>query len=344
MNCNTFSRIRRYAAVLIASLIMQLMLSGCYHAQTEKPAAPAQTVEVNVPSGFSEPPVVQSEQESESGQMVKQSATFLFFSDTQPDPETGDYTGFGELLAQALASQKRPDMVVFGGDTVNDGGDEEEWLDFCESAGAQLDGLITAAVAGNHDSYPLLAEQFDYPLDAPLEHGGGYFYTISVAPVFFVMLDSNVMGMADEANIEWLRGELQSEAAIQSDWIVVVMHHPMWPVSDIPKDLERAETMREHFLPLFEEYGVALILCGHQHVYSRTLPMSGAASDSNGRGIVQIMAASGDKATYVIGESGYIAAVAPAPNYLRIAADSSSLEVTAYDSDGNVVDQVSIRE
>jgi hypothetical protein len=51
--------------------------------------------------------------------------------------------------------------------------------------------------------------------------------------------------------------------------------------------------MRGHFLPLLEAYGVDLILCGHQHIYSRTLPMKGSEASSGG--IVQIMTASGGK-------------------------------------------------
>jgi len=152
------------------------------------------------------------------------------------------------------------------------------------------------------------------------------------------MMDSNIMGAANPADVLWLRDRLQSREAREALWTVVVMHHPMWPSSDIPKDLQRAETMREHFLPVFEEYGVDLILCGHQHVYSRTESMRGDAASDDGTGIVQVMAASGDKATYPAGDKEYIAVSAAAPNYLLITVANDTLNMTALSEDNEVID------
>ena len=276
-------------------------------------------------------------------QPQQRTLTFLFFSDTQPNPELMDYSSVGELLAQAVSREELPELVVFGGDTVDDGGCEEQWGKFRQAIGSSLDGILTAAVAGNHDSYALLAEQFDYPQTAPSSPGEGFFYTFSMGPVFFVMLDSNIMGAANERDIMWLENELQSESARQADWLVAVMHHPVWTVSDTPRDMRRSETLREHFLPILEENGVALILCGHQHIYTRTKPMRGDAVAHDGRGIVQIMAASGDKASYTMGERDFIAADHAAPNYLLISADSASISITAYDGEHRMIDQFAIQ-
>ena len=268
--------------------------------------------------------------------------TFLFFSDMQADPETGDYTATGELLAGATSGVEWLSLVLIGGDTVNDGGNIDEWNDFWQAAGSSFDGLITAAVPGNHDNYALLSGQFDHPSEAPQMPGEGFFYTFSSGPVFFLMLDSNIMGSANQRDIDWLQHELQSEAATQADWRIVVMHHPMWPLTDHPRDIQRAATLREFFLPLFEEYGVDLLLCGHQHVYSRSLPMSGDSQTADGQGIVQIMAASGDKASYTIGERDFVAASGTAPNYLLVNVDESELIIKAYNSEHLEIDEVRI--
>jgi len=282
---------------------------------------------------------------------------FLFFSDTQPDPENMDITGVSALIASAVELHGRPELVIFGGDTVDDGNDDAEWADFWGAVGLSLDGLTTAAVVGNHDSQAPLSEYFDYPavassaaessaapppITAPSKSGGGFFYTFTAGPAFFLMLDSNIMGAANQPDIDWLRGELQSEAARDADWRIAVLHHPIWTVSDIPKDVQRAETMRFHFLPLLEEYGVDLILCGHQHAYSRTLPMRGGVASGDGRGIVQVMAATGGKASYASGDRDYIAASHTGPNYLFVAADQERLMVTAYDGEHREIDRFSI--
>ena len=271
-----------------------------------------------------------------------QTLAFLFFGDAHPPPETLDFSGVGALIAYA-ASREMPELAIFGGDTVDDGGDEGQWGDFWQAVGTSLDGLVTAAVAGNHDRHDLLAAQFDYPYEAPQGPGEGYFYTLRLGPVFFIMLDSNIMGAANQRDIDWLRSELGSEAALQAGWRVAVMHHPMWPVADIPRDMQRAETMRIHFLPILEAYNVDLILCGHQHVYTRTYPMRGGAAAADGRGIVQIMAASGDKPSYAAGERDFIAASFIAPNYLMLVADVERLSITAFNGEHEVIDKLTIQ-
>jgi len=320
------------ALVLVILAIFPLLFCGCGSQQRsgEPPSATQQESETP-------PPASQQEERS-----PLQQVTFLFFSDTQADPETGDYSGVGELLSLAVSQAEEPDLVIFGGDTVNDGGDADEWREFWEAAGLPLSGLYTAAAPGNHDNYPMLAGQFDYPVYAPAGQGEGFFYSLYKDRVHFIMLDSNIMGAANDRDIQWLREDLQSASARQAAWRVAVMHHPMWPAAENPKDAARAGTMREFFLPLMEENGVDLILCGHQHVYARSLLMSGNTVAPDGNGIVQIMAASGGKESYSVGNPDYIVTNAVAPNYLYITADEETLKVIAYDGNGKSFDTFTI--
>lgn len=334
---------RKTAISLTLVLILSLTLIGCTAtdpAETTPPGDTAPSADITLPGGTDADNIPGT---PESTPLSSREFSFLFFSDTQADPETGDYSETGELLARAAAQTDNIGLVVFGGDTVNDGGDADEWLRFHQAAGPALEGLTTAAIPGNHDNYPLLAGQFDYPANAPGRPGEGWFYSFVMGPVFFVMLDSNIMGAANEADIEWLRNTLQSADAQQAAWRVVVMHHPMWPAASIPKDAERAETMREHFLPVMEDYRVDLILCGHQHSYARGAPMSGdsTASQDSG-GIVQVMVASGGKGAYTVEDSDYIAISANAPNYLLVTADYESLSAVAYDASGTIIDSFSV--
>ena len=287
----------------------------------------------------------------------KAMVAFLYFSDTQADPDTGDYSSVGELIALAIEQMKSPDLVIFGGDTVEDGRDADDWRRFWEEATPSLSDLPVAAVAGNHDNYPLLIDQFDYPNKAPAARDEGYFYSLDIGQVHLVMLDSNIMGAANLRDIEWLRGDLASDKAEQASWRIAVMHHPMWPVSNNPKDAARAETMREYFLPMLEEYRVDLILCGHQHIYSRSLPMSGETAAPEGAGIIQVMAVSGGKG-YQISEGREYAAInaylrnflyrefaainALLRNFLYIEADNEELILTAYDGNGNSFDNLKL--
>ena len=323
------------------TLVLLLLLTACAACEPTLSGEPVSSGEPAVSALDSAQPAEPGDSPSPSP-APQRTLTFLFFSDTQPDPETMDFSGTGELVRQAVGLHDNAELMIFGGDTVDDGADETQWLAFHRAIGVSREGLISAAVAGNHDNHDLLVGQFDYPVEAPGGPGEGFFYSLRLGPVFFLMLDSNIMGAAKSTDIEWLQNELRSEAAREADWRVAVMHHPMWPASDIPKDIQRAEIMRAHFLPILEEYGVELILCGHQHMYSRTRPMRGESISNDGGGIVQVIAASGGKASYTIGERGFIAVSDMAPNYLLVEVATDSVAITAFDRAHNIIDQIVI--
>ena len=55
------------------------------------------------------------------------------------------------------------------------------------------------------------------------------------------------------------------------DWIIVMFHKPMY--SPLSKQLEEY-FVRDKYQPIFDKYGVDLVISGHNHIYSRTLPLS----------------------------------------------------------------------
>jgi hypothetical protein len=54
------------------------------------------------------------------------------------------------------------------------------------------------------------------------------------------------------------------------EWIFVIFHKPMY--SSISKQLEEY-IMRDKYQQIFEKYNVDLVIQGHNHIYSRTLPL-----------------------------------------------------------------------
>jgi len=55
------------------------------------------------------------------------------------------------------------------------------------------------------------------------------------------------------------------------DWIFLLMHKPMY--SSISKQLEEY-LIRDKYQGVFDKYNVDLVIQGHNHIYSRTLPLS----------------------------------------------------------------------
>jgi hypothetical protein len=105
------------------------------------------------------------------------------------------------------------------------------------------------------------------------------------------------------------------------EWIFVIFHKPMY--SSISKQLEEY-IMRDKYQQIFDKYNVDLVIQGHNHIYSRTLPLSFnseqisepildqniASSNNNGtftqpNGILYLVVGTGGDELYEITEKPY---------------------------------------
>src|SRR5262249_23361008 len=90
--------------------------------------------------------------------------------------------------------------------------------------------------------------------------------------------DSYVRGYSKGAQKAWLERELA--AAHQDhdvDWIVVCMHQAAISTADKFNGADLG--IRQEWVPLFDQYGVDLVVCGHEHHYERSHPIRGQQSN-----------------------------------------------------------------
>jgi 3',5'-cyclic AMP phosphodiesterase CpdA len=91
--------------------------------------------------------------------------------------------------------------------------------------------------------------------------------------------DSYVRGYSKGAQKAWLEAELAAarrDTAI--DWIVVCMHQVAISSADHSNGADLG--VREEWSPLFDRYGVDLVVCGHEHHYERSHPIRGAEANA----------------------------------------------------------------
>ncbi|MFE7661374.1 purple acid phosphatase family protein [Streptomyces celluloflavus] len=113
----------------------------------------------------------------------------------------------------------------------------------------------------------------------------GLWYAFTVGSVRFISLanddvaiqdtgDTYVHGYSGGAQRRWLERELKAARANAGiDWIVAFMHHPM--ISSSRGGSGSDLGIRKAWGPLFDAYGVDLVLSGHEHYYERSLPVRG---------------------------------------------------------------------
>ena len=83
-----------------------------------------------------------------------------------------------------------------------------------------------------------------------------------------------IHGYSGGAQTRWLEHTLREAAEDEDiDWIIVQMHQDALSSSKNGNGSDRG--IRETWLPLFDKYGVDLVLCGHDHDYERSWPVRG---------------------------------------------------------------------
>lgn len=91
--------------------------------------------------------------------------------------------------------------------------------------------------------------------------------------------DSYVRGYSNGAQKAWLEQTLSAARADTSiDWLVVCMHQVAISTADKFNGADLG--IRQEWLPLFDKYGVDLVVCGHEHHYERSHPIRGRQTNT----------------------------------------------------------------
>ncbi|MBN8226435.1 discoidin domain-containing protein [Corallococcus macrosporus] len=213
----------------------------------------------------------------------------------------GDFGTGGSMQAKVMAVMNTPAwrselLLALGDNAYPDGTDAE----FQEHLFTPMAGLLREvpmfATPGNHEYVTNQAQPYLDNMYLPANNPAGTerYYSFDWGPVHFLSLDSNcAVGLASAdrctlaAQKAWAEADL---AANTRPWTVAFFHHPSWSSGEHGSQL----TMRRQFGPLFEKYGVDLVLTGHDHNYERSKPMFGdALASSTQRGIPYLVVGSG---------------------------------------------------
>jgi 3',5'-cyclic AMP phosphodiesterase CpdA len=180
-----------------------------------------------------------------------------------------------------------------------------------------------AGTLGNHD-YDA-GDRGAYELD--LLGMPSRYYTRRVGNVQLFLLDSNEVS---DAQTSWLEQRLKGSKA---RWKVAVFHHPPYNCGrHSPNEAVQAE-----WVPLFERYGVDLVLSGHDHNYQRFSAKNGVTyviHGGGGAGLYDIESCPSSHPPLAFAVSAH--------GFLSVVAKNVRLWVTAIGLDGRRVDRVKL--
>ena len=247
-------------------------------------------------SGWSKPGVMKIDSDLDD-------FTFIHVTDPQATSES-EYRQYENVLRAAYkkvnASGSKHVGTFNTGDITNECHDGKIFIDeYNMSQDFDSDDLMNTViipVAGNHDVtedifWSMYDIDFrDYCTDGKHNtHRTGACYSYQVGNVFILGSNSNESGNLDSypANGEydskadyheqyaWIISELQRANGLREagevKWIIYLTHAGMMSVGYHTMD-GGSRCLRENITPLLAEYEVDLVLQGHDHAYTRTVP------------------------------------------------------------------------
>ncbi len=231
-------------------------------------------------------------------------------------------------LAKLMAADSEKfgaNLVVHTGDIVSEGYRWDLWQEkFFDPAEPLISRVPMYPVPGNHE---LKAELYYDYFDLP-NNEAWYHFRYGIAD--FYGLNTNTRFDPNSQQYKWFVKELEKSKA---PWKVVFMHHPPFSCAVVRKP--GAKYVIRHLVPLFEKYGVDLVLLGHDHVYGRSTDVNGVHYlISGGGGSSLYKSAVDDKMTRC--DRKY--------NYVRLHVDKKKIRWVAYDQKGVLIEEYAIGE
>lgn len=261
---------------------------------------------------------------------------FAVYGDSRSNPAV--HRSIADLLLKD--KEGLPALLLHTGDLVGSGREYAQWgNEFFGPARELLARVGVWPCLGNHeDNADWYFQFFALP-------NNERWYSFDYLNAHFIVLDvwfGDCTPGSDQYN--WLVNDLQ---ATRADWIVACFHAPPFSSGPhcqvnpqgIPHEKE-VENVRQWLVPLFQDYGVDLAFCGHDHFYERSrkenvyyLVAGSAGAGLYGRG---------DWDGNVTQSNQYSQVFKQAHHYMVCDLDQRHLRLRAWDMKGQLLDELEI--
>tara|TARA_B100001173_G_scaffold311778_1_gene330169 strand:+ start:1278 stop:2630 length:1353 start_codon:yes stop_codon:yes gene_type:complete len=195
---------------------------------------------------------------------------FVYFGDAQNDI----LNHWSRVIRMAYQTAPNASFVIHAGDLVDSAHKDNEWAQWFKAGGFIHSQWTAIPVVGNHEfqrfdgyegSLPRRLSiqwrpQFTLPIEENLDSSlHETVYSVEYQDILILVLNST--GQL-EKQTDYIKEKLTNTDA---KWKIVTNHHSVFSPAE-GRDFEYA---RKVWKPMFEKYGVDLVLNGHDHTYAR---------------------------------------------------------------------------
>ncbi len=246
----------------------------------------------------------------------------LAYGDSRSDPETH------EKIVN-LAIREKPQILIHTGDLVADGKQLKQWEpQFFRPAARLIRQTPIFPVLGNHERESGYYYDF-FPL-----HERKQYWSADYGMIHIIGLNSGIATDPLSEQYRWLEADLQANSSKR--WIIAVLHHPLFHAHPSRPIYE----FRYHWQPLFEKYGVRLVLSGHDHYYLRNYPIGHGGAEMNP--VTHITTAGGGAPLYKILPNQFTAVSKRVNHFMILDVSQKKISGKAIGLDGKTIDEFSI--
>ncbi len=254
-----------------------------------------------------------------------------------PDTETlfgviGDSRDGYDIWEQLVNNliERAPDLILFTGDAVTIGLTQPEWEEFFGRAEPLFATTPLVFAHGNHEvnaapfysQVALPGDQENFGLD----YGHVHVTVANDTPTDI----SAIPGAYRTAMVD------DFERSKTSTWRVMMHHQPIWSSATAHGS---STFLQEHWMPVIDQYGIDLVLAGHDHDFEVSAPLrAGAVQLTNATGTVYAVVGGAGAELYGIDEDLFHSAYAESTySASTLRATKNLLELEAFRPDGSAI-------
>ncbi len=265
--------------------------------------------------------------------------SILYFGDAQ----NNILSLWSRVFREAHLKAGRTNVMLHAGDLINRHNSDLEWGEWFRGGAFLHASIPTIMTPGNHEFRNVkITEhwraQFNLPSNGPagvaeLEETA---YEINYSDVKLISLDTEQIDESNEMleiQKAWLRKILTENP---KKWTFVFIHYPVYAT----KAERTNDKLLADFRPIFEEFGVDMVLQGHDHAYARGQAKTIAGSDGLDykKGPVYVVSVAGPKMYDVKAQEWMVRKAFNTQLFQTIRINGDQLEYDSYMATGELYD------